>query len=127
MYRFNDISKHDDIIVLEGISLKDEEGIDNLGFFERKEGVNINKRDIYFYGEVNPDDKDDAAILERQEIVDKDLRHSWIPCHFHYGTGTGDTRQKTPTANPVTWFKYCHCRIGKPKRVIAYKINPKLL
>lgn len=114
---------------MESITKEDEENIDITDSFIRnnsKDSIIINKNNIYFYGEINFDDKNDIDVIRKHNLVDIDLQHSWIPHNFKYSTAYGEL-SKAPTNNPIKWFKYIHCRLGKPRRIIVYKIPKKLI
>ena len=127
LYRFEDISKRGDVVMLRGITKKEEEEFDENEVFIDDKGNYINKSKVFFYGEINTKEETDRDIINRKGLVDDSLQHSWIPANFNYTFGTGEVNSWFPTADPVKWFQFCHCRIGKPKRVIAYRINVKLL
>lgn len=126
LYRFNDYSKKGDVVMLRVLTEEEEKAIDEnekFIFFKDNTQVTIPFHNIYFYGEINVDDDTDCRIITKKNLVDDTLTHSWIPTNFNYSTGYADVNSFAPTDNAVKWFKFCHCRIGKPKRVIAYKIN----
>lgn len=83
----------------------------------------VTNKNIYMYGEINVDDDDDLDIIENCGLIDFD--GNLIPTTFNYEKGTVHTDQNGriltyPTTDPILWFKYCHCVIGKPKRIIIY-------
>lgn len=124
--RFKDAMRGDTVVLLEPLTIEDETIIDETEVYQSNCSVNIPKKDIYFYGEVDPTCIVDQDIIARKHLVDDNVAQSWVPTNFDYKTGFGD-KQGAPTNDSVKWFKYCHCRIGKPKRVIAYKIPVKML
>lgn len=91
--------------------------------FEHPNGSIIDSKNIYLYGEVNLNDKNDVRQIERLKLIDEE--GNYIYSNFNYDKGnfiTIDRRAKCyPTFNPLTWFMYCHCLIGKPKRIIVYR------
>lgn len=93
--------------------------------YERPDGIIINAKNIYLYGEVNFEDNNDLYQIEKFNLIDND--GNYIYSKFDYDKGcftTIDGHAKTyPTWSPITWFKYCHCLIGKPQRIIVYR-NP---
>lgn len=93
--------------------------------YERPDGVIVDAKHIYLYGELNFEDKNDICQIERFNLIDNEGSH--IYSNFDYDKGCFTTingRAKTyPTWNPIIWFKYCHCLIGKPQRIIVYR-NP---
>lgn len=130
LYRSKERGKGGDYSILRSINEEEENDIDEndvFVFFNGDIRYSIPKKDIYFYGEIDVDNPSDIDIIKKYKLVDLDMVHSWVPSQFDYKTATGSLKKSYPTCDPVLWFKYCHCRIGKPKRVIAYKINEKLL
>lgn len=116
--------------VLESINDEQEKELDdNGGFIFIKGAINvkIGKQDIRFYGNVDINNKDDVEALKKHNLVDTNLIHSWMPAEFDYETGTGKVENRipkiAPTIDPVRWFKYVHCRLGKPEKVVAYRIK----
>lgn len=90
--------------------------------YKRSDGVIIDAKHIYLYGEVNFEDENDLYQIERFNLIDSNGNN--IYSNFDYDNGcftTIDGYTKTyPTWNPIIWFKYCHCLIGKPQRIIVY-------
>lgn len=130
LFRFNERgTANNQCIMLERITEEEEQFIDDNNYFVRRKGnkdIEIPKYDIMFYGTVDLNDENDIALISKKNLVDKDLCHSWVPSNFNYKFGTGLAHSCAPTADPVLWFKYCHVLIGKPQRVIAYKIKETL-
>lgn len=91
--------------------------------FDKGDGTIIDAKSIYLYGEVNFEDKNDIYQIERLKLINDD--GNYIYSNFDYDKGQFTTvdgiAKSYPTWNPLTWFKYCHCLIGKPKRIIVYK------
>ena len=106
-------SKNGETVKMRAISEEEEFYIDKKNY----------KDDIYFYGEVNLNDKDDLDTIRNYNFVDNKLR-SMIFSNFNYNKGLYTAIEGVPkhgaTTNPVEWFKYNHCLLGKPKRVIVY-------
>lgn len=119
---------------MEAITEEQETSIDKSKIYYgdiryvRNDGTMIQAKNIYLYGEVDFNNKDDISNIERFNLIDED--GGIIYSNFNYDKGhfiTIDGIAKSfPTWNPVLWFKYCHCLIGKPARIIVYK-NPKFI
>lgn len=122
-------------VIMEPITAEEEIRIDKSSKYfgsvryERKDGVIINQKDIYMYGEINLDSDDDLDIIERFNLVDE--RGNWIYSNFDYDAGTVTSIDRKfkqyQTWNPIDWFAYCHCLIGKPERIIVYKSGKRRL
>lgn len=133
LHRF-DGSKGKEIVIMKAISEEEEIEIDNSDsgggvkfyhddFTQRM----IPATDIYMYGEINFDDEEDKALIKRYNLVDDYILSSWVHSNFDYEHGTFTTKdgkvKAAPTADPVKWMKYNHVLIGKPKRIIVYKVK----
>ena len=92
--------------------------------FESKHGT-VSQRDIYVYGKLDLSSKEDLDIIKRLNLVDEDFE-SFKYSDFNYNKGTAIARNGVykiaPTFNAIEWFKYNHCLIGKPERIIVYKL-----
>lgn len=116
-------------IRMEAITKKQEEDIEaaiattGAILYKRKDGVAIKAKDIYLYGEINLDNEEDIEYIEKFNFIEEPYG-GWIHSNFNYDTGeVTSVRHKFKgynTNNVITWFKYCYCLLGKPKRVIIY-------
>ena len=124
----------EEVYVMEPITQEQENEIDNSFAeygeirFTRSNGDILKKQNIKLYGDVNLDNDDDLNAIEKYQFIDEDWR-SFIYSNFDYERGTvglvKDKFKYYPTKDPILWFKFNHCLIGKPKKIIIYKI-PKL-
>lgn len=84
----------------------------------------VPNNDIFFYGEVDLNKEEDLMSIRDFNLVSRDGT-GMIYTRFNYKAGTFDLIDGQvkwgPTSDPIEWFKFNHCRIGKPKRVIVYK------
>lgn len=91
--------------------------------FERDDGVIVEAKDIYLYGEVDFDNPEDIRNIERFNLIDSE--GGWMYSNVDYDKGnftTIDGHAKTfQTWNALRWFIYNHLLLGKPKRIIVYK------
>ena len=124
-----------ELTVMEPITEKQENRIDKSSDyygelrFESKHGI-IGQRNIYLYGEIDFNSKNDLDVIKRFKLVDPDLM-SFKYTAFDYEKGTALVQNKitkiSPSIDPVEWFKYNYCLIGKPERIIVYKILKYML
>lgn len=122
-------------IIMEAITEEQENKIDKAYKYYgehkyiTKEGTVITGKNIFLYGEVNLDSDDDIDVIERFPIVSEEM-DNFIYSNFDYDKGTYTTIDEKPkghfTCDRLKWFMYNHCLIGKPKRIIIYKINKTL-
>lgn len=91
-----------------------------------KENTVITGKNIFLYGEVNLNNEDDIDIIEKFPIVSEDM-DNFMYSNFDYEKGTYTTIDGLSkghfTCNRLKWFMYNYCLIGKPDRIIIYKIN----
>lgn len=115
------------LVFIETITTKEEKEIDdivnNKGVWIKNDHK-INSKNIFFYGEIDLNSDDDLDIIEKNNLVDEN--GNYIPTTFNYDneeitTNENGCVKQYPTTDPILWFKYCHCIIGKPKRVVVYK------
>lgn len=117
--------------VMESLSKEDEDNIEELIahkrhiYFKNSFGGIVDETAILTYGEIDLNKQSDLNTIRDLKLVDQDYG-SWVPSSFNYETGTiksvDNIVKEYTTFNPVLNFKYCHCRLGKPKRVIIYNI-----
>lgn len=108
-------------IAMKAITQKQEDKIDKIS----------DKRNIYFYGDINLNNPDDIKIIKDYNFVSQ-REGSILYTKFDYETGIFTL---VPQFNgvefeqvvkwglchdPVLWFKYQHCLLGKPNKVIVY-------
>lgn len=120
--------------IMESLSKKDEDNIEELIahkrhiYFKNSVGGIVDESDILTYGEINLNNQNDLATIINLKLVNQDYGN-WIPSTFDYETATiksvDNIVKQYPTFNPILNFKYCHCRLGKPKRVIIYNMVTK--
>lgn len=115
---------------MEPITEDEEIRIDNsIKYFgeirhEKKDGTIIDAKQIYLYGEINFNNPNDLDNIEKFNFINP-IYGNWIHSKFSYKGGTFTTingkAKMYPTWDAIKWFKYCHCLLGKPQRIIVYK------
>ena len=132
--------KEDTLVIMHAISEEDEKRIDD-SIEENPTGrpmyyignkILATGKSILTYGTVNLNSSDDINFINSlTDIVNPEVMGggNWIPSGFDYASATitSDEDGKVKwyqTWDSLKWFKYNHCLIGKPKRVIIYKIKP---
>lgn len=124
-------------MVMEAITKEQEDEIDasKKTFGHLRYYAKINKhtklvegKDIFLYGTVNLESKDDIKLLKKSPIANED---PWnlprIMSNFNYNTGWAYADERGvflyhDTYDKINWFKFNHLLLGKPTRVIIYKI-----
>lgn len=124
-----------DILFMESISKEEEELIDNsLEQYTSprlilENSLTIYPSNIYLYGSVDLDDEHDIKLLLSKDIIsDSIMEAAIIPSNFDYDnniiySNKNDEFLYHNTWDTLTWFKYNYCLIGKPERIIIYKLN----
>jgi hypothetical protein len=110
------------------ITEEDEQNLDKWECIN-VDGKRIDKKDIYCYGEINLSSNDDVEYIKKFSLLDTD-NGGTIHSNFNYQEGCAliEGIAKThPTFDIVEWFKYNHCLIGKPTRIIIYKCKKENL
>lgn len=120
--------------VMESLSKEDEDNIEELIahrrhiYFKNAFGGIVDETSILTYGEINITKQNDLNTIRDLKLVNQDFGN-WIPSSFNYNDATVKTEEgvvkEYTTFDPILNFKYCHCRLGKPKRVIIYNITSK--
>ena len=132
LYRSNNkLDKYE--VYMESITKEKEDEIDNsiddndnLSFYKNDELIAFGK-DIILYGVVDFSNNSDIAVLNKYKLINEE--HAIVHSGLDYDTGivelTEGRFRKHQTFNPVKWFKYNHILLGKPKRIICYKVRNK--
>ena len=119
---------------MESLSKEDEDNIEELIahrrhiYFKNAFGGIVDETTILTYGEINVTKQNDLNTIKDLKLINQDFGN-WIPSSFNYNDATVKTEEgvvkEYTTFDPILNFKYCHCRLGKPKRVIIYNIMNK--
>lgn len=123
-----------DWLIMEEITEEQENEIDVRGdmdeiYYITKNNIKISAKDIFLYGEINLDNHVDLELLRKADIITQEVNNAAnIPSNFDYETGdvysdNNDIFRVHDTWNKLDWFKFNHCLLGKPNRVIIYRIN----
>lgn len=130
-----DSSKGNRIVVMEAITEEQEARIDKSKQYfgsirhTKEDGQIIDGKDIYVYGEINFNSEEDCNILNRFHLLDND--NSFVYSGFNYDKGTIVLKENNvkwyQTTNNIKWLQFNYCLIGKPERIIIYKIDKKKL
>ena len=120
--------------VMEPLSKKDEDNIEELIahkrhiYFKNVFGEIVDEINILSYGEIDLSKNSDIEHIKDLKLINEDYGN-YVPSTFNYDKATVKSKdgriKEYTTYNPILNFKYCHCRIGKPKRVIIYNVIGK--
>lgn len=124
-------------LVMEPLSIEEEQLIDKSAeieeemYFVTKNGIRIPSKDIFLYGEVDVNNHADAELLRKTQIITQELNLAAnIPNNFDYETGdvfsdNNGIFKRHDTWDKIKWFKFNHLLLGKPERIIIYRIHKK--
>ena len=126
-------------LVMEQLSEEDEHYIDatdstegGMHFIKKvnsKTHIRIPSRDIFLYGEIDINNHSDLELIKNSDIITNEVNMATnIPSNFDYESGdvfsdSNNIIKTHDTWNRIDWFKFNHCLIGKPNRIIIYRIN----
>ena len=114
-------------ILMAAITEKEEALLDKGRVFTIHRGdlsFNLNPDNVFAYGEVDfRNDSEDYKNID-DLIPYRDIVH--LPLHYDYDTHTCKTKTKGyqtyETDNIGAMAQYAHGRLGKPKRVVIFKL-----
>lgn len=112
------------LAVMKEITETDEKNIDKGLRFNT--GTQFIERDkIILYGEINFNNKNDVKLIKNKNLMFPKIVSNIVYSTFDYKSGIAtsinNVYKMTIEVDPVKWFMYNYCLIGKPKRVIVYK------
>lgn len=113
-----------DLAVMKEITETDEKNIDKGLRFNT--GTQFIERDkIILYGEIDFNNKNDVELIKNKNLMFPEIVSNIVYSTFDYKSGIAtsinNVYKMTIEVDPVKWFMYNYCLIGKPKRVIVYK------
>lgn len=119
-----------DLAVIKEITETDEKNINKGLRFNT--GTQFIERDkIILYGEIDFNNKDDIELIKSKNLMFPEIVSNIVYSTFDYKSGIAtpinNVYKTTIEVNPVKWFMYNYCLIGKPKRVIVYKTTKSYL
>lgn len=119
-----------DLAVMKEITETDEKNIDKGLRFNT--GTQFIERDkIILYGEIDFNNKNDVKLIKNKNLMFPKIVSNIVYSTFDYKSGIAtsinNVYKMTIEVDPVKWFMYNYCLIGKPKRVIVYKTTKSYL
>lgn len=118
------------IVVMEAITEQQELRIDKSKNYygsiryERDDKKTVYSKNIFLYGELDFNNAEDIHNIKQFNLINSD--GAWIHSNVNYEDGTFTTidrrAKQFQTWDCLKLFKYCHLLLGKPKRIIVYKI-----
>lgn len=118
------------LAVMKEITETDEKNIDKGLRFNT--GTQFIERDkIILYGEIDFNNKNDVKLIKNKNLMFPEIVSNIVYSTFDYKSGIAtpinNVYKITIEVDPVKWFMYNYCLIGKPKRVIVYKTTKSYL
>jgi len=127
---FKSVGKTNSFVYIEAITEEQENKIDKSHLyygetcFIKDNNVAIKAKNIYFYGTIDFTEEE-CDFIEKLNLINDD--HNVIYSTFNFDTSTINTEnqilKRYDTWDALLWFMYNYCLIGKPERVIVYKVN----
>lgn len=122
--------KRCDLAVMKEITETDEKNIDKGLRFNT--GTQFIERDkIILYGEIDFNNKNDVKLIKNKNLMFPEIVSNIVYSTFDYKSGIAtpinNVYKMTIEVDPVKWFMYNYCLIGKPKRIIVYKTTKSYL
>lgn len=119
-----------DLVVMKEITETDEKNIDKGLRFNT--GTQFIERDkIILYGEIDFNNKNDVKLIKNKNLMFPEIVSNIVYSTFDYKSGIAtsinNVYKMIIEVDPVKWFMYNYCLIGKPKRVIVYKTTKSYL
>lgn len=119
-----------DLAVMKEITETDEKNIDKGLRFNT--GTQFIERDkIILYGEIDINNENDIKLIKNKNLMFPEIVSNIVYSTFDYKSGIATTinnvYKMTIEVDPVKWFMYNYCLIGKPKRIIVYKTTKSYL
>lgn len=118
------------MVFMEGISEEQEQEIDDSAdennnlYFVKDNKIIAKGKEIILYGKVDLNNPSDLYHIKKFNLINED--HAWIHSDLDWENGDfkiiDNVASQHPTFNPVKWFMYNHLLLGKPERVIVYKV-----
>lgn len=91
------------------------------------DNVAISKDNILCYGEIDLDVEDDYNFIENLNLINDSDNSNCIPSSIDWNKGVAYTDinvlRYVPTLDVMKWFEYNYILIGRPKRIIIYKVK----
>lgn len=135
----NHSDKHGKII-LQVLTDKEEEQIDNsiikygelTYLLDNK--IKVRAKDIYLYGDINLENKEDVKLLEKfnKIICDEYAASNFIYSNVDYNKGIVYSDERGVYLGYICmnwnkWFNFNYLLLGKPKKIIIYNISKNII
>lgn len=108
--------------VMRAITLDEEKTIDRTKSYRLENGASLDTSSIYFYGDIDITNEADIDLIRHKNLINEDCQ---IRSNFDYDKGEHDVIDQVRYSvvnDVIKWFKYNYCMLGKPERVIVFKI-----
>ncbi len=131
LYRSNVKNKNKYVVIMEGITEKQEYDIERFAkyygqiMYKRNNNETIYAKDILLYGKIDLNDENDIRYIERFNLINEDNNQNWIYTNLDFNTGIVTTINNKligiGICDCIEWLEYNYILIGRPERVIIYK------
>lgn len=124
---------NNNFLYIEGLDKNEELIIDKSKqdeniVFTTKDGFVLHPCDIYLYGELDLNNEEDINLIKSKDLLSDDVWSNSILFSDMTDDGVVTSNEegifkKYPTWDRLKWFMYNYILIGKPKRIIIFKVT----
>lgn len=91
------------------------------------DNVSVSKDNILCYGQINLDVDEDYNFINKLKLINDDDIGNDMPTNIDWLKGVAYTNTNvlsySPTWDVMKWFEYNYMLIGRPNRIIIYKVR----
>ena len=113
-------------VIMQSITEEQEKTLDKRNYINI-DGEVIPKDNIYCYGEINLDNDDDIKYIEKFNLIENGENSNTMPSRIDWEKGLAVSDdyiiRYAPTWDCLKWFEYNYLLIGRPQRIIVYKMS----
>lgn len=115
---------------MEAITEEQKNELDTKECTTTNNGTYITRKEIYIYGDIDITSEEDISYIKKFKLFDDSDKGNQIHSNFNFVEGTAEyynVPKFRTTWDAIEWFKYNYCLIGKPAKIVIYRINKSSL
>lgn len=121
----------DQVVVMVGITKEQEDTLEQTERLvledEPFNGIEISRKSVICYGEIDIDNEEDVKCIIKFDLLGHGETDNTVYSNIDFEKGTVSFEPPYPkdyqTQDPILWYRYNHLLIGKPERVLIFKMN----
>lgn len=127
------------VVLTPSISAYDDSPVHMMAITEEQEAMldRRSQENIFFYGDIDINKKEDLDIIRDYNFYFKDNK-GMLYTNFNYENASfslvsnfnGKEYEPVvkwgPCISAIEWFKYAHCLLGKPNKVVVYNGSKRI-